>query len=66
MVGLAHIILSMKTINPLITSRKRIFNFWVFDKSNKEVSISKPNSAWLCQNYLSLIASTEWWAVGVV
>jgi len=47
MVGLAHIILSMKTKNPLMTGRKRIFNFWVFDKSNKEVSISNPNSAWL-------------------
>jgi hypothetical protein len=49
-----------------MTGRKWVFNFWVFDKSNEEVLISNTNSAWLSQNYQRLIASTVWWAVGVV
>ncbi len=49
-----------------MTGRKRIFNFCVFDKSNEEVLISNTNSAWLSHNYQSVIASTVWWAVGVV
>jgi hypothetical protein len=49
-----------------MTGRKRIYNFWVFNKLNKEGLISNTNSAWLSQNNQSLIASMVWWAVGVV
>jgi len=49
-----------------MTGRKRIFIFWVFEKSNKEGLISNTNSVWLSQNYQSLIASMVRWAVGVV
>ena len=45
MVGLAHIILSKKISNPLLTVVSGFFNFWVFDKSNEEALISNTNSA---------------------
>jgi hypothetical protein len=66
LVGLAHIILSKKTKSPLMTGRKWVFKFWVFDKSNEEGLITNTNSAWLSQNHQRLIASTVWWAVGEV
>jgi hypothetical protein len=55
----------IENTKPAYDGRKRVINFWVFDKSNEEVLISNTNSVLLSQYYQSLIASMVWWAVEV-
>jgi len=38
-----------ENIKPAYDGRKRVINFWVFDKSNEEGLLSNTNSAWISQ-----------------